>query len=48
MVLTFVSFDKIVWWEHLNEISSVVPVVMVATIGSNQSEREKVNRGIGE
>ena len=25
MVLTFVSFDKIVWWEHLNEISSVVP-----------------------
>ena len=25
MVLTFVSFDKIVWREQLNEISLVVP-----------------------
>ena len=24
MVLTFVSFDKIVWCDHLNEICSVV------------------------
>ena len=38
---------------HVNRLSlikllKIKLVVMVATIGSNQSEREKVNRGIGE
>ena len=30
--------------DHKGEL----PVVIVATVGSSQSEREKVNRGIGE
>ena len=32
----------------MKEIKKIILVVMVATMSSSQSEREKVNRGIGE